>query len=136
MGKVRVEKYGEEILEIINEYAAKHQLSPVQETVVIEKEKKNTKEISLDFFKEGLSIEEIAEKRGLTVNTIFGHLGHYVIEGNLHIHEILSEEKVTKGLEIIKNNSFEGLNELKGIAGDDFSYSELRLLVNYSTKES
>ncbi|MEM6720339.1 MAG: helix-turn-helix domain-containing protein [Bacteroidota bacterium] len=135
MGKVRVEKYGEEILEIINEYATKHQLSPVEETVVIEVEKKNTKEISFDFFKEGLSIAEIAEKRGLTVNTIFGHLGHYVIEGRMHINEILSEEKATKGLEIIKKNTFEGLNELKAIAGDDFSYSELRLLVNYSSKE-
>jgi ribonuclease D len=132
MGKVRVEKYGEEILEIINEYTAKNKLSPMQEEVVIEVEKKNTKEISLDFFKEGFSIDEIAEKRALAASTIQGHLAHYVIEGILNITEILSEEKVKKGLEIIKNNTFESLNELKEIAGANFSYNELRILVKYS----
>ncbi|MBC8756949.1 HRDC domain-containing protein [Kordia sp. YSTF-M3] len=135
MGKVRVEKYGEEILEIINEYAAKNNLSPVQEEVVIEVEKKNTKEISLDFFKEGLSIAEIAEKRALAASTIQGHLAHYVIEGVLDITEILSEEKVKKGLEIIKNNTFESLNKLKEIAGANFSYNELRILVKYSEEK-
>ncbi|MGH1385128.1 helix-turn-helix domain-containing protein [Kordia sp.] len=135
MGKVRVEKYGEEILEIINEYASKNNLTPKQEEVVIEVEKKNTKEISFDFFKEGLSIEEIAEKRALAASTIFGHLGHYVGEGIIDITEILSEEKVAKGLEIIKKNTFESLNELKEIAGAHFSYNELRILVKYSEEK-
>jgi hypothetical protein len=135
MGKVRVEKYGEEILEIINEYTAENNLSSMQEEVVIEVEKKNTKEISLDFFKEGLSIEEIAEKRALAASTIQGHLAHYVGEGVLDITEILSEEKVKKGLEIIKSNTFESLNELKEIAGANFSYNELRILVKYSEEK-
>ncbi|WP_420571177.1 HRDC domain-containing protein [Kordia sp.] len=132
MGKVRVEKYGEEILEIINDYITQNNLSPMKEEVIIEVEKKNTKETSLDFFKEGLSVEEIAEKRALAASTIFGHLGHYVMEGVLKITEILPEEKVSKGLEIIKNNMFDGLNELKEIAGTDFSYNELRVLLKYS----
>jgi len=132
MGKVRVEKYGEEIIEIINDYTIKNKLSPMQEEVVIKVEKKNTKEISFDFFKEGLSIEEIAAKRALSASTILGHLGHYVSEGVLDITEILSEEKVEKGLKIIKNNTFESLNELKEIAGATFSYTELRILVKYS----
>lgn len=135
MGKVRVEKYGEEILEIINEYVTDNNLSPMKEEVVIEVEKKNTKEISLDFFKEGLSIEEIAEKRALAASTILGHLAHYVSEGVLDITEILSEEKVKKGLEIIKSNTFENLNELKEIAGASFSYNELRVLVKYSEEK-
>ncbi|WP_430411025.1 helix-turn-helix domain-containing protein [Kordia sp.] len=135
MGKVRVEKYGEEILEIIDDYVTQNNLLPKQEEVVIEVEKKNTKEISLDFFKEGLSIEEIATKRALAASTILGHLGHYVSEGVLEITEILPEEKVKKGLEIIKKNTFEGLNELKEIAGANFSYNELRMLVKYSEEK-
>lgn len=132
MGKIRVEKYGEEILEIIKEYMTKNNLSSKEEEVVIEVEKKNTKEISLDFFKEGLSIEEIAEKRALAASTIQGHLAHYVSEGVLEITEIMPEEKVKKGLEIIQKHTFESLNELKEIAGADFSYSELRMLLKYS----
>ncbi|EDP96785.1 HRDC domain-containing protein [Kordia algicida OT-1] len=135
MGKVRVEKYGEEILEIINDYVTQNNLSSMKDDVIIKVEKKNTKETSLDFFKEGFSIEEIAEKRALAASTIFGHLGHYVLEGVLEITEILAEEKVTKGLEIIKNNTFEGLNELKEIAGTNFSYNELRILLKYSEKK-
>ncbi|QHI37514.1 ATP-dependent DNA helicase UvrD2 [Kordia antarctica] len=135
MGKIRVEKYGEEILEIITEYTTKNNLTSKEVEVVIEVEKKNTKTISLDFFKEGFSIEEIAKKRALAASTILGHLAHYVSEGVLDITEILSEEKVKKGLEIIKNNTFEGLTELKEIAGANFSYNELRMLVTYSEEK-
>ena len=69
MGKVRVQKYGEEIVEIIQEYVTKNKLTPTQEKVVIEVEKKSTKEISFDFFKDGLSVAEIAEKRALAAST-------------------------------------------------------------------
>lgn len=131
MGKVRVDKYGDEILEIINEYARKNDLKSQVELIEIEKDTRNTKDISLDFFKQGLSIEEIATKRGFAISTIEGHLAHFVTEGVINISELIAEEKIKKGLKIIKNNTFEGLSELKQIAGDSFSYGDLRLLVNY-----
>ncbi|WP_046755239.1 HRDC domain-containing protein [Kordia jejudonensis] len=134
MGKKRVEKYGDEILEIIQEYTTKHNLESKEEVVVIEVEKKNTKEISLDFFKEGLSIAKIAGKRALAASTILGHLAHYVQEDVLDITEIIPAAKVTKGLVLINDNTFEDLNELKKIAGTDFSYNELRILLKYSEK--
>ena len=132
MGKVRIEKYGEEILEIIADYCERKKIIPQEEVIGIIKQKKNTKDISLQFFNEGLSVKEIAKKRALAESTIESHLAHFVNEGVLEITELLPEEKITKGLELINNNSFEGLSDLKALAGDDFSYGELKMLVNYS----
>lgn len=132
MGKIRVEKYGEEILDIINKYAKKNDLQSKVETVEIVKDKRNTKEVSFDYFKEGVTINDIAEKRGLSPNTIETHLAYYVETGDLDIHKIIPKAKVDKGLKFIKDNTFDGLSELRKITGDTFSFGELRMLVNYS----
>ncbi len=135
MGKVRIEKYGAEILEIINEYAHTNNLKSQIEIVEIEKTpKQNTKEITLDFFKKGLTITEIAEKRNLASSTIESHLAHFVAEGILAIDDVLPEEKIKKGLQIIEENNCNGLFELKQIVGEEFSYGELKMLV--ATKQN
>lgn len=136
MGKVRIKKYGDEILEIINEYARSNNLkSQIELTEVINESTKNTKEISFDFFKEGLSIKEIAEKRGLVLSTIEGHLAHFVSEGELDISKLFAKEKLKKGIRIVKNTNFESFSELKEVLGDEFSYGELRLLVSHINRE-
>ncbi len=136
MGKVRIEKYGAEILEIINEYARANNLKSQVEIVEIEKETKNTKELTLELFQQGLSITEVAEKRGLATSTIEGHLAHFIIEKTLPLSTLLPEEKAKKGFELIAKNNFDGLTELKQIAGDAFSYAELRLLVELYNSSS
>lgn len=132
MGKIRVEKYGEEILEIINDYAKNNDLKSQIEVVEIVKDKRSTKEISYDYFKEGLTIDAIAEKRGLSPNTIETHLGYYIETGDLDIYKIIPKEKVDKGLKLIQENTFDGLSELRQITGEDFSFGELRMILNYS----
>lgn len=139
MGRMRIEKYGDEILAIINNYAQKNNLESRVEVPQAREAKKatnkeskpNTKSISLSLFKEGLSIKEIAQKRGLVNSTIEGHLAHFVALGSLDIAEIIAEEKLEKGIEIVANNDFSGLSDLKEMAGHEFSYAELRMLVNH-----
>lgn len=132
MGKVRVDKYGDEILEIINEYTYENGLKSQIELIEIEKDTRNTKEVTFSFLKEGLTIKEIAKKRGLATSTIEVHLTHFITERLLDIHKVLPEEKVVKGLKIINENDFESLSELKQIAGDKFSYGELRMIIAHS----
>lgn len=132
MGKVRIEKYGAELLEIINRYRDDNGLkSQVDLVEIVRESSKNTKEKSFDLFKEGHTIAEIAEKRGYAVSTIETHLGHFISSGALDITEVLSKDKIDKGLKIINNNDFDGLSELKRIAGNDFSFGELRILLGY-----
>ncbi len=135
MGKVRIDKYGDEILDIINTYAKTHGLQSQVELIEVEKETQNTKQVTLNLFNEGLNITEIAEKRGLVVGTIESHLAHFILNNELPLSAMISEEKAEKGFNIIKNTKFEGLNELKHIVGDEFSYTELRLLMGLLNNE-
>ncbi|ALJ05708.1 helicase [Pseudalgibacter alginicilyticus] len=134
MGKVRVEKYGEAILEIINAYCTKNNLEP-KASLFAEKEekeekskKKDTKLVSLELFKNGLSVFEIAKERSLTVGTISNHLAYFIPTGEIKIIDLMSEEKYLELKDILEKTKFENLSELKSKIDDKFTYEEIRLV--------
>ncbi len=129
MGKIRIDKYGSEILDIINEYADDNNIE-VKELVVLEKStKENTKLTSLKLYKDGMSIEEIATNRGFVSSTIEGHLASFIPTGEITIFDLIAEEKFLEIKKKIKELKFEGITELKNHLGDQYSYSELRLVM-------
>ncbi len=129
IGKIRLRKYGNQILEIIKAYCIANDI-PLREDQP-QKTKTDTKKISLELFKSGKNIKEIAEIRNLTVNTIIGHLAHYIPAGDIKITNLISQERFNQIKKIIENNDFESLSELKNIAGNDYDWGELRLVMNY-----
>ncbi|MGY8943323.1 MAG: HRDC domain-containing protein, partial [Flavobacteriales bacterium] len=76
MGKTRVSKYGEEILEAIEVYCKENGINRLNEQK--KEDKKPTKQISFELFKAGLSIKEISKERSLTAGTIENHLANYI----------------------------------------------------------
>ena len=83
MGKTRVEKYGSAILNVIKSYCEENDIETSNDKIIFEEEKPkkkkiDTKKVSLDLFKSGKSIEEIANERDLNENTIFGHLASFI----------------------------------------------------------
>ncbi len=129
MGKIRVKKYGEDILDIIKEYTGDNSIELKEDKPEIPKIKKeNTKEISLKLFESGLSILEIAKERGFVSTTIEGHLAHFIPTGEVKITDIISAEKYAELKKIIKSKTFENLTELKNQIDDKFTYSEIRLV--------
>lgn len=129
MGKIRVNKYGDEILEIINDYAKANNLKSQIEIVEIEKDKRNTKDITFDLYKEGLNTEEIAAKRGLVIGTIEGHLSHFVTQGDIEITELFSDKKLEKAKGIINATGLDNLSKVKEIVEDEYTWGELRMIV-------
>ena len=89
--------------------------------------KKATIEITLDLWKENLSIEEIAAKRKLTVASIYLHFTKLIQMEVLTISDIMSDEKIAALQEVFKDYNGEGLGILKEKHGDAFSWEELRL---------
>ena len=129
MGKVRVKKYGEDILDTIKEYTGNHSIELKEDEPEKTKVKKeNTKEVSLKLFKSGLSIFEIAKERGLVSTTIEGHLAYFIPTGEVKITDIIPEEKYAELKKIIKSKTFENLTDLKNQIDDKFTYSEIRLV--------
>ena len=124
MGKIRVQKYGKEILACIKEYLDTH---PLKED--LKPTKIPSKQISLTLFKEGHDIKEIAQIRALTIQTIESHLISFIPSGEIDILELMPLKKHQKLLKIIENTSYNSLSELKEIVGDDYSYTDLKMLL-------
>jgi len=86
---------------------------------------------TLELFKEGKSIAEIATVRNLAVSTVEGHLAQFVREGKLEITQLVAEERVAEVLKAIGAAGTESLGALKYRLGEEYSYSEIRAVLNH-----
>ena len=135
MGKTRVEKYGSDILKVIHDYCEAHDIEISKEATIFEVEKPKkkrgeTKKKSLDLFKSGKSIEEIAKQRALNINTIAGHLASFVPTGEVKITDLISEQHYKELKTIIPKKKFDNLSDLKHQVDDKYTYGELRLVLS------
>ena len=127
MGKVRVKKYGEEILEVIEQYCSENGINSFNEQK--KEDKKNTKQITFELFKAGLSPKEIAKERKLTLNTIQSHLMTFIPLGEVDILELIPLKKYKKIISQIEEVEFKNLTELKEKVDKSFTYMELRMVL-------
>ncbi|WP_298894631.1 helix-turn-helix domain-containing protein [uncultured Psychroserpens sp.] len=139
MGKVRVEKYGNDILAVIRGYCDENNIETSSAIEIFEKpklkrKKGDTKKESLSLFKSGNSIEDIANERELNINTIVGHLASFISSGEVKITDLVSEEHYEELKNIIPKHTFENLSDLKHQIDDKYSYAELRLVLEDLSK--
>ena len=85
-------------------------MSEKVETKAEKKEKKEKKpagetfKLTLELYKSGKSIDEIAVERGLASATIASHLARFVDMGILNINTFISEEKRAKAMKLLENS--------------------------------
>tara|TARA_R110000868_G_scaffold216416_7_gene466597 strand:- start:19727 stop:22171 length:2445 start_codon:yes stop_codon:yes gene_type:complete len=137
MGKTRVEKYGTAILNVIKTYCDENGIE-TDGSITFEKKPKSkkkgqigeTNKISLQMFKDGKSIKEIAAERAFAENTIFNHLSKFIPSGEIKKTDLISESRYKELLEIIPKHAFENLSDLKRQIDEKYSYNEIRLVLN------
>jgi uncharacterized protein YpbB len=116
-----VAKYGQEFLDIIKAYCDEHDLESMMHEKVDKKKTRSTngrrstktaksqkgdsQKITLDLYKQGLSIAEIARKRGYADSTIKIHLAHYVRQKELPINDFVTPELQAEILELLKTKT-------------------------------
>ena len=122
MGKVRVEKYGGRILDVISLYCKEQGIKQI-------KDKVTTKQVTLKLFKEGFTISEIAKKRVLKSTTIESHLVSFISSGDIDIREIIPLKRYQKIVKEIEKVSFKNLTELKEKVDTNFTFMELRMVL-------
>ena len=128
MGKTRVAKYGDEILEAINEYCTKNGINKFNEQK--KEDKKSTKQITFELFKSGLSIKEIAKERSLTAGTIENHLANFIPSGEIDVLELMDLKRYKKiRNEIEEVGDTKGLTALKEKVDASFTYMELKMVL-------
>ncbi|MBO3700423.1 helix-turn-helix domain-containing protein [Roseivirga sp. E12] len=100
------------------------------ELKVKKKDKTPTAEISFNLYKEGKTIEEIAEARSLVPSTIESHLCQYVETGDIDPFEIVDKEKLNNILSLITPET-SGSGEIKAQLGDEYSWGEVKMGIVY-----
>ncbi len=97
---------------------------------------KDTYHTSLDMYREGKSIAEIAKERGLALSTIENHLARFIATGEVSLDDFVSLEKVHVIREaILKFSESEALSPIKEYLGEDYSYGEIRAVMSALTGE-
>ncbi len=79
----------------------------------------------------GMRPSEIAEKRGLALSTIEGHMGLLVKAGDIDIHQCMEETKIENILSVIREIETVSMQPVKQKLGDNFSYGEIRAVMNH-----
>jgi hypothetical protein len=135
MGKKKAEKYGDELLEIITDYCLENRIEGTSQPMKAEKkpkkEKEDTRRVSLDLFKAGKPIIQIAEIREMTVGTIEGHLAYYVGKGDLSVNEFVAPDVL--GLILNQLDQMQELKagQVKEALGDQVSWSDIKFVIKH-----
>ena len=141
LGNIKIKQYGDEILDIINEFCEANGLegskNTIKESVKSTKKlvKGSTQELSFTMFKQGNSIQEIAQIRNLSTSTIEGHLAEYVKNDLIDIKMLVQEKKINVIREFILENPTLKNKELKDALGEEYSYGEIRMVYNSMNME-
>ncbi len=81
-------------------------------------------------FSEGLSIKEVAVKRGLTVNTIYHHAAQLVNSGQIPLRRLVSETiEVRIRAAVTQVGTLERLAPIKAILPESIDYGEIRCVI-------
>lgn len=147
-GNIKISKYGPAFLEVVSEFCRTHGLSSrVSQKMNYSREREmpesffeekvivgDTRAVSLQLFREGKSIEEIARQRQLVASTIENHLAHFVKTGDLELSDLIHKSKIETILGAIEELGKAALSPIKAKLGDDFSYGEIRMVIAYSER--
>ena len=110
----------------------KEQQQKVDKEVKESKKKKvkgESHRISLQLFKDGKSMEEIAKERSLAISTIEGHLMSF-IGTEFELTDFISEEKISKINAVIDSLEEISSGAVKAKLGNDFSYAQIKAVIN------
>jgi len=84
---------------------------------------------SLELFKQGKTIRQIADERQLSSVTVEQHLTSFLPSGELTLPELMDVTKVPDILEAIRTHGISSLKTLKVHLGEHFSYFEIKAVV-------
>lgn len=89
--------------------------------------KKPTIDQTLEYFQQGMGIEEIAQKRQLSAGTINGHLAQLIRNEKIDILQVMDDETFTYLERMLGKETGLSLSEMKAKAGDGITYEQIRL---------
>ena len=133
VGEMKLKTYGPVFVQAIEEFIAQTGFipsPPTAEPIVapMSELKKPSAEITLELYQQGLSLHEIAEKRGLQPTTIFSHFTQLIQNGeHIDTSDLISEEETQKIIAAQEQLQASKLKELFEHFNEKIPYGKLRL---------
>ena len=147
IGVKKVAAYGNDILNIINDYcktngidddAASPELEKLPEPKKAKKPKPSKGDSfkkSFEMFKQGMSVADIAKERSLVESTVYSHLTRFIKTGEIQPEELIGKEKFSEIMDFLESHSFSGsVSPLYAEAEGKYSYEELRVGLAFMEK--
>lgn len=82
--------------------------------------------VTLDLYRQGKKLAEIAELRRLTTSTVYNHLSTFILSGEVDILDLVSAEKLEMALAAIRLAPDARVSEIRASLGAMLSYEEIR----------
>ncbi|HAA30487.1 MAG TPA: DNA helicase RecQ [Cyanobacteria bacterium UBA8553] len=96
----------------------------------------NTHMVTLQFHQQGLSIEEIAEKRNFSPSTIINHLGELIeMQQPVDLNQLVPPEHQKPIIQAIQTVGDQFLKNIREHLGEEYSYDEIRLVRSWWRRE-
>lgn len=144
-GDVKLAKYGRDFLAVINNYSEAKGLTSRIKQKAAKRERKASKpkkgKISDTFqatyllYKEGKSVTEIAQERGLSPTTIEGHLSRFIQTGELDVYDFVNENKIPAIQDAVEKYGSAMLSPIKEVLGDAYTYGEIKAVIAWMNRE-
>jgi ATP-dependent DNA helicase RecQ len=131
VGDYKLAQYGDIFLREIQGYCQEHGLTaqPALKNKSITPQPTYTQLNTLELYRQGFTVEEIAEKRNVRVTTIVNHLCELIeINQPVDITQMVSPERQLHILEAIKAVGADVLKPIYTHLGEQVSYEEIKLV--------
>ena len=139
-GEVKLAKYGPAFLELVRDYSFRNRLS----SRIHEKPGFNagrpgrsrertadTKQVSIELFRQGNSVMEIAALRNLSPGTIETHLAYGIYKGEVEIEAIMDRSRLEEIRQAVELTGGKAASPVKALLGNDYTYGEIRAVMSY-----
>lgn len=137
IGEKKFDSYGKTFMDIIETYINEKNIEVNSEQRIdeiyesVEVSSKDRYEQTLDLYKEGISLDELAQKRGLTSATIIKHLAKLKSKGHdVDLHHYLDRDKHEEIKQLIEEHGSESLKVIKDHASEEISYTDIQLSIS------
>ncbi|MDZ4847297.1 MAG: RQC domain-containing protein [Chitinophagales bacterium] len=135
-GDAKVSKYASRFLYVIKEYCeinylpSRMELKNTKQKWQSDNGDTDTKVQSLELFRQGIPVSEIARMRDLPAETIEGHLTHFIPSGEVFLTDLVAAEKIPLIKEAIRKMGGNALQQIKEMLGESYSYGEIRAVMS------
>ena len=139
IGPVKINKYGEDIINIVKEYIQENNINPKWEEkkrlkLVLDGDNRKNDEIALDLLNQNKDINDVADELEISVSTVLGYVYDYIKLGNninfdIDLKCMYNENEKEMILDAINRFGDEKVSVIKKVMPDYVKYESIRAVI-------